>query len=98
MKSILILAQKVNLHPDPGKLPGSEQLQSLTDGIGGFALISCLIGLVIGAALWALGSNSNNYQQTVIGKKACLVCWLGAMLIGAAPAIINFFYAMGHRV
>ena len=98
MKSILILAQKVNLHPDPGKLPGGQELQSLTNGIAGFALICCLIGFVVGAALWALGSHSNNYQQTVNGKKAFAVCVAAALLIGASAAIINFFYATGQRV
>lgn len=98
MKGIILLAQKVDLNPDPGELPGGEVLQSLTNGIAGFALIFCLIGLVLSAGLWALGSNSNNYQQTFVGKRGFAVCAMGALLIGAAAAIINFFYGAGQGV
>ena len=98
MKAAMLLAQKVDLNPDPDSLPGGEVLQTLTNGIAGFALIFCLIGLVVSAGLWALGSNSNNYQQTYIGKRGFAVCALGALLIGAAAAIINFFYGAGQSV
>lgn len=96
--SNLLLAQRVQLNPDADKLPGGEVLQSLTDGIAGFALIFCLIGLVVSAGLWALGSNSNNLQQTMVGKRGLMVCALGAILIGAAAAIVNFFYGAGQNV
>lgn len=98
MKASLMLAQKVNLNPDPDKLPGGDVLQNLTNGVAGFALIFCLIGLVVSAALWALGSNSSNYQQTFIGKRGLAVCAIGALLIGAAAAIINFFFGAGQSV
>lgn len=94
----LQLAQRVVLNPDADNLPGGEVLQNLTDGIAGFALIFCLIGLVVSAGLWALGSNSNNFQQTVVGKRGLMVCSLGAILIGAAAAIVNFFYGAGQNV
>jgi hypothetical protein len=40
----------VTLTPDPSQLPGGGTLQQLTNGIGGWALILALVGLVIGAA------------------------------------------------
>lgn len=98
MRDPLLLAQKVSLNPNPGKLPGGQVLSSLTDGIAGFALIFCLIGLVVGAGLWGLGSTSNNYQQTFIGKRAFGVSVLAALLIGGAAAIINFFYGAGQNI
>ncbi len=98
MSGVVTLAQKVNLNPDPSNLPGGEVLQSLTNGIAGFALIFCLIGLVLSAGLWALGLNSNNYQQTFVGKRGFAVCAMGSLLIGAAAAIINFFYGAGQGV
>ncbi len=98
MKGTILLGQRVNLNPDPAKLPGGEVLQSLTNGIAGFALVFCLIGLVVSAGLWALGSNSNNYQQTFVGKRGFVVSAMGALLIGAAAAIINFFYGAGQGV
>jgi hypothetical protein len=98
MRGMFLLAQKVDLNPNPNKLPGGHVLEGLTDGIAGFGLIFCLIGLVIGAALWGVGSTSSNYQQTFIGKRAFGVSALAALLIGGAAAIINFFYGAGQNI
>ncbi len=93
----LHLAQ-VKLNPDPDKLPGGNVLSDLTDGLAGFALVFCLIGLVVGAGMWALGSNSNNYNQTLVGKRAVVICALSALLIGGAAAIINFAFQSGKGI
>lgn len=98
MKDLLLLAQRVDLDPNPNQLPGGQVLESLTNGIAGFSLIFCLIGLVVGAAMWGLGSTSSNYQQTFVGKKAFAVSALAALLIGGAAAIINFFYGAGQNI
>lgn len=88
----------VTLNPDAGNLPGGALLQQLTDGLGGWALIMALVGLLIGAAAWALGSHSQNYHQAINGRKTVLVSALAALLIGAAPAIVNFFFHAGQGV
>ena len=88
----------MTLTPDPGNLPGGAVLQHLTNGLGGWALIGALVALVIGAAAWALGSHAQNYQQSLTGRKTVLVAGLAALLIGAAPAIINFFFHAGQGV
>lgn len=94
----LQLAQRVVLNPDGDNLPGGEVLQNLTDGIAYFALIFCVLGLVVSAGLWVLGSNSNNHQQAVAGRKGVIVCFMAAALIGAAAAFVNFFYGAGQNV
>ncbi len=88
----------VTLSPDPSALPGGQVLQHLMDGLGGWALVLALAGLVIGAAAWALGSHGSNYQQSYVGRRAVLVSGLAALLIGAGPAIVNFFFAAGRSV
>jgi Family of unknown function (DUF6112) len=85
----------VSLNPDTSALPGGGTLQQLTNGIGGWALILALVGLVVGAAVWALGAHSQNYQQSFVGRRAVLVSGAAALLIGAAPALINFFFHAG---
>src|SRR5580704_13104136 len=80
----------VSLSPDTSDLPGGSVLQSLTNGVGGWALVLALAGLVIGAAAWALGAHSQNYHQSFVGRRAVLVSGLAALLIGAAPTLINF--------
>jgi len=88
----------VTMTPDPTQLPGGQVLQRLTDGLGGWALALSLVGLLIGAAAWALGAHSQNYQQSYSGRKAVLVSGFAALLIGAGPAIVNFFFSTGQGV
>ena len=92
------LLGQVSADPDITQLPGGQVLQDLTDGVLGWALVLCLVALVISAAAWALGSNSQNYQYTTIGKRGVIISGLAALLIGAAPAIINFFFNAGGTV
>ena len=54
----------VSLNPDINALPGGGTLQTLTNGLGAWALIAALAGLVIGAAAWALGVHAQNFQQS----------------------------------
>jgi MFS family permease len=85
----------VTLDPTLSALPGAGTLQSLVNGLGAWALIAALVGLVIGAGAWALGVHSQNYQQSMVGRRAVLVSGLAALLIGAAPQIVNFFFGQG---
>jgi hypothetical protein len=93
-----VVLADVTLTPDPGNLPGGAVLQHLTNGLGGWALIAALVGVLIGAAAWALGSHAQNYQQSFTGRRTVLVSALAALLIGAAPAIVNFFFHAGQGV
>jgi MFS family permease len=88
----------VTLTPTLSALPGSGTLQTLVNGLGAWALIAALVGLVIGAAAWALGVHSQNYQQSMVGRRAVLVSALAALLIGAAPEIVNFFFGQGTHL
>jgi hypothetical protein len=84
--------------PDPTQLPGAQVIQNLSNGLGFWALVAALAGLVIGAAAWALGSHSQNFHQSFVGRRTVLVSGLAALLIGAAPGIISFFFGAGRGV
>ncbi len=88
----------VFLHPTVANLPGSAELQKLADGLGGWALVGALIALVVGAVMWALGSHSQNMHQSMVGRRAVVASILAAILIGAAPELINFFFSAGSAV
>jgi MFS family permease len=88
----------VTLNPSPGDLPGGAVLQKLTNGLGGWALIATLVGLVVGAGLWALGAHAQNYQQSFVGRRTVLVSGVAALVVGAAPALVNFFFHAGQSV
>lgn len=88
----------VSLSPSSTFLPGSLVLQQIADGIASWALIGALIALLAGAALWALGSHSQNMHQSAQGRRAVMTSLLAAVLVGAAPELINFFFRTGLGV
>lgn len=93
-----VLSAQLSLTPESGALPGGAALQSLMNGLAWWALIACLVGLVVGAATWALGAHSNNYQGATTGRRAVLVSGAAALLIGAAPTLLNFLFGVGQSV
>jgi hypothetical protein len=93
-----ILAGIVSLNPSSSKLPGGSEIEQLASGIGWWALIASLVGLVLGAAAWALGSHTNNYQYSTSGRRAVVVSALAALVIGAAPELISFLFGAGQAM
>lgn len=88
----------VTLNPSAGALPGSAALQQLANGIAAWALIGALIALLLGAALWAVGSHTQNAHQSMSGRRAVVTSLAAAVLIGAAPSLVNFFFHTGLGV
>ena len=76
----------VQLKPSPTALPGSAVLQQLANGLAAWALIGALVAFVVGAAMWALGSHSQNMHQSSTGRRAVITSVAAAILIGAAQA------------
>ena len=98
MPEPLLAVPDVKLKPKPDGLPGSEVLQNLVDGLAFWGLLAALGALVAGAAIWAWASHAQNHQYTANGRRAALVSVAAALLIGAAPALINFFAEAGEKV
>jgi uncharacterized protein DUF6112 len=91
-------ATKVSVNPDPGGLPGGEAAQKLINGAAAFGLMACVAALVWGAAQWGFASHHSNYSQADAGKTRMLKGVGGAFAIGAAAAVINFFFNAGTTV
>jgi type IV secretory pathway VirB2 component (pilin) len=81
-----------------GDLPGEDVLQNLASGIGHWALLASIVGVFAGGVMWAFGHYSHNYQQAYNGRKGVIVSGLAALLIGAGPGIISFFFTQGQSV
>jgi len=88
----------VTLNPSTTALPGGAALQQLANGIASWALIGSLVALLLGAGLWAIGSHTQNMHQSAQGRRAVLASLVAAVLIGAAPHLINFFFNTGLSV
>jgi Mn2+/Fe2+ NRAMP family transporter len=85
----------VTASPNAGDLPGSAILQQLVDGAEAWALAISVLGAFIGAGLWAVASHTNSHHHAARGRMAALVSGAAALVIGAAPGLVNFFQNLG---
>jgi hypothetical protein len=85
----------VTATPDLTALPGSNVLQQLVNGAEAWALAIALIGAFVGAALWAVASHTHNHQGAARGRMAALISAASALVVGAAPGLVNFFQHLG---
>jgi hypothetical protein len=76
-------------------LPGSNVLQQLVNGAEAWALVIAMLGAFIGAALWAVASHAHNHHYAARGRAAALVSAASALVVGAAPGLVNFFQHLG---
>ena len=94
-----VSAGTTNITLDPSQtndLPGGTTLEDLASGVGHWALLAAIVGVFVGGVMWAFGHFSHNYQQSYNGRKGVIVAGVAALLIGAGPAIISFFYGQGQ--
>lgn len=85
----------VSAHPNPTGLPGSNVLQQLVDGAEAWALAIALLGAFVGAGLWAVASHTHNHNYAARGRMAALISGASALVVGAAPGLVNFFERLG---
>lgn len=85
----------VSAHPDLRGLPGSNVLQQLVNGAEAWALAIALLGAFVGAGLWAVASHTHNHQYAARGRMAALISAAAALVVGAAPGLVNFFQHLG---
>ena len=87
----------VTAHPNLTGLPGSNVLQQLVNGAEAWALAIALLGAFIGAALWDVASHSHNPHYASRGRMAALISAASALVVGAAPGLVNFFEHLGTK-
>jgi type IV secretory pathway VirB2 component (pilin) len=93
-----LLANSTNITLDPSSstaLPGSTTLTDLASGVGHWALIASIVGVMVGGVMWAFGHFSHNYQQSYSGRRGVIVSAVAALLIGGSQQIISFFFSQG---
>jgi len=94
---ITVLAQ-VSAKPDPNGLPGSDVAEKLVNGLFFYTLLGCLAGLLISVVVWVFASRAQNFHHAANGRQGTTIAFLGALIAGAAPALINFFQELGSQV
>lgn len=89
LDSPVVLA--VDITPDSSGLPGGPQLQKVVNGLAYLSLIALVGGVVAGAVWWGIGSAGGNPVQAAGGKRMVAISLLGAVIVGGAAGLINFF-------
>ena len=85
----------VTATPNPHGLPGTNVLQQIVNGSEAWALAITLLGAFVGAGLWAVASHTHSHHYAARGRMAALVSAASALVIGAAPGLVNFFEHLG---
>ena len=91
-------AAKVTVTPNIEAAPGSDAFQKLLNIGAGLALLAGTGSFLLGAALFGFGNRHQNYSQSANGKGLMLCSVVGMFAVGAAAAIVNFFYQSGTTV
>ncbi len=98
MNVALVLQPEVRLDPDINNLPGGHVAQEIADGIAGYGIVACVAIFVVGAVMWAMSSRGGNVAYASHGRTVSLYAVAAALLIGGAPAIVNFFIGLGRQI
>ena len=87
----------VTINPN-ATLPGTAQLSHLIGGLLTWVLLACTAAVLIGAATWGFGSRSGHYGSAQQGRAMVLGGAAGALIAGAAAAVVNFAFGVGGTV
>lgn len=93
-----LLVGGVSVNPNLNAGPGGPTLEKLVDWAAGLVLLACAAGALLGIGQWVLGSHSTRASQVDAGKTKVFVSLGCAFIIGALPALINFFEGLGSTV
>ena len=75
--------------------PGSAAISDLIDTIGFYAIVACLVGLLLSGLILAIGPRLGFNQASTIGKVGIFASLGVAFLVGISATLINFFYNAG---
>lgn len=80
---------------DSVSIPGLARLKGIVAAMVPFALVGCVLAVIIGAAMWALGGVTSNPHRSSQGKSTVLWSLVAAVVIGAAGFLVGWANAQG---
>jgi hypothetical protein len=75
--------------------PGSAAIADLINTVGFYAIIACLVGLLLAGLILAIGPRLGFTQASTLGKVGIFASLGVAFLVGISATLINFFYNAG---
>jgi hypothetical protein len=95
----LLSTDRLSVKVDPNSnLPGTAQLTNLVGGLMTWVLLACILAILAGAAAWGFGARSGHFGASQQGRMMVLGGVAGAMITGAAAALVNFGFGIGATV
>ncbi|MGW6278445.1 DUF6112 family protein [Kribbella sp. NPDC055071] len=91
IREATVMLQDPGVTPNTNGLPGLPAVRTLAGATVTFALVACVVALIIAAAAWALGSINGNPGYASKGRIGVLAAVGAAILIGSANSLIRFF-------
>ena len=85
------------MDPDAGRewIPNYDQIISALNGLTLAGLLFAAGTIVVGGATWALAANKAHTQGVTWGRFMVIGGFVGAIVIGAAVAIVNAGFRLG---
>ena len=83
---------------DSVSIPGLARLKGIVSALVPFALVGCVLAVIMGAAMWALGGVTSNPHRSSQGKSTVLWSLVAAVVIGAAGFLVGWANAQGNSV
>ncbi len=87
----------ITVNPN-SNLPGTPQLFQLVGGLMTWVLLACVAAVLAGAATWGFGARMGHYASSQHGRTMVLGGAVGALVAGAAVAVVNFAFGVGGTV
>ena len=83
---------------DSVTIPGLARFKGLVSALVPFALVACVLAVIIGAIIWALGGFTNNPHRAASGKTTVLWSLVAAIVIGASGFAVGWAHDQGTTI
>jgi hypothetical protein len=93
--AIVGFGNRFGISPDFDRLSYGGELQQGINGIGAFSLLLSLVLIIVGGAMWAIGSLSGLYKTAEKGRLMTLYAVVLSISIGAAATMVNSAFSVG---
>lgn len=83
---------------DSVTIPGLAKFKGIVAAMVPFALAACVLAIIVGAIMWALGGFTNNPHRASSGKTTVLWSLVAAVVIGASGVLVGWAHDQGTSI
>lgn len=83
---------------DTVTIPGLARFKGIVSAMVPFALVACVLAVIVGAIIWAMGGFTNNPHRAASGKTTVLWSLVAAIVIGASGLVVGWAHDQGTTI